>query len=77
MNIQATTTGKSEPLLQNVARLDFLFGITGNPMTYTRAITAANSGDIRSVRILLTLRDPDGRVKDQEYSVVAYLRNRF
>lgn len=77
LNIQATTTGKSEPLLQNVARLDFLFGMTGNPMTYTRAITAANSGDIRSVRILLTLRDPDGRVKDQEYSVVAYLRNRF
>lgn len=77
LNIQATTTGKSEPLLQNVARLDFLFGMTGNPMTYTQAITAANSGDIRSVRILLRLRDPDGRVKDQEYSVVAYLRNRF
>ncbi|KPB72010.1 Type IV pilus assembly protein PilW [Pseudomonas cannabina pv. alisalensis] len=77
LNIQATTAGRSEPLLQNVAGLELFFGMAGNPMTYTQAITGANSGDIRSVRIRLTLRDPDGRVQDQRYSVVAYLRNRF
>jgi type IV pilus assembly protein PilW len=32
---------------------------------------------IRSVRILMTLQDPTGRVKDQTYSVVAALRNRL
>ncbi|WP_024647396.1 PilW family protein [Pseudomonas syringae] len=77
LTIQATTGGKPEPLLQNVVGLDFLFGMVGNPMTYTRTITEANAGDIRSVRILLTLKDPDGRVNTQQYSVVAYLRNRF
>ncbi|RMO83789.1 Type IV pilus assembly protein PilW [Pseudomonas syringae pv. philadelphi] len=77
LNIQATTAGKPEPLLQNVTKLELFFGMAGNPMTYTQAITAANAGNIRSVRILLTLKDPDGRVQTQQYSAVAYLRNRF
>jgi len=37
----------------------------------------ADLGLIRSVRILMTLQDPAGRVKDQTYSVVAALRNRL
>ncbi|GAB7528832.1 prepilin-type N-terminal cleavage/methylation domain-containing protein [Pseudomonas sp. 3A(2025)] len=66
-----------QPLLQNVSNMGVLFGMAGNPMTYTDTITAANAGNIRSVRLTVTLRDPDGRVEDQPYSVVAYLRNRF
>lgn len=66
-----------QPLLQNVSNWGVLFGMAGNPMTYTNAITAANAINIRSVRLTLTLRDPNGRVEDQPYSVVAYLRNRF
>lgn len=32
---------------------------------------------IRSVRISMTLADPDGKAADQNYSVVAALRNRL
>ncbi|OUM05365.1 pilus assembly protein PilW [Pseudomonas syringae] len=77
LNIQATTAGKTEPLLQNVVGFDVLFGMVGNPMSYTQTITPANAVDIRSVLIRLTLSDPSGRVQNQQYSVVAYLRNRF
>lgn len=70
--------GNKQPLLQNVSRFAVSFGMAGNnPMTYTTTITATNADKIRSVRLGLTLTDPDGRVQDQKYSVVAYLRNRF
>ncbi|MCI3943666.1 hypothetical protein K0038_00661 [Pseudomonas syringae] len=77
LNIQATTAGKTEPLLQNVVGFEVLFGMVGSPMSYTQTITPANAVDIRSVLIRLTLSDPSGRVQNQQYSVVAYLRNRF
>lgn len=77
LSIQSTTTGRPEPLLQNVVGFEVFFGMVGNPMSYTQTITPANAGDIRSVRIRLTLSDPDRRVQDQQYNVVAYLRNRF
>ncbi|MCD5985183.1 MULTISPECIES: PilW family protein [Pseudomonas] len=75
--IKFGTGGDPQPLLQNVADFSVSFGMAGNPMSYKTAITPANAGDIRSVRINLTLLDPDNRVEDQTYSVVAYLRNRF
>jgi len=37
----------------------------------------ADNSLIRSVRIRLTLQDPDGLVKAQTWSVVAALRNRL
>lgn len=70
-------TGNKQPLLQNVEKLTVSFGMAENPMIYTSTITAANADKIRSVRLALTLTDPDGRVQPQNYSVVAYLRNRF
>lgn len=77
LSVRATSTGTPQPLLQNVSRFAVSFGMATNPMTYTSAITAGNAANIRSVRLGLTLTDPDGRVQDQRYSVVAYLRNRF
>lgn len=65
-----------QPLLQNVKKLDVSFGMAGPTLSYsTGSITAGNSEDVRSVRLTLILTDPDGRVRDQEYNVVAQLRN--
>ncbi len=67
-----------QPLLQNVRDFTVSFGMAGNPMYYTAAaITNANSPDVRSVRLTLTLSDPNARVRDQQFNAVAYLRNRF
>lgn len=77
LSIRFGATADPQPLLQNVVSFSVSFGMVGNPMSYKTAITPGNAGDIRSVRISLTLRDPDNRVEDQQYSVVAYLRNRF
>ncbi|MCD5993220.1 prepilin-type N-terminal cleavage/methylation domain-containing protein [Pseudomonas sp. CDFA 602] len=78
LTIRYGATGAVQPLLQNVTAFNVDFGVVGNPMTYTTAITAANSADIRSVRIRMTLQDGEGgKVRNQPYSVVAYLRNRF
>ncbi|MEE3917182.1 prepilin-type N-terminal cleavage/methylation domain-containing protein [Pseudomonas viridiflava] len=77
LSIRFGATADPQPLLQNVTSFSVSFGMVGNPMSYKTAITAGNAGDIRSVRISLTLHDPDNRVEDQQYSVVAYLRNRF
>lgn len=81
MTIQFGTGGDVQPLLQNVADFSVSFGMAGNPMSYTSAVTKANAGDVRSVRISLTLQDgqdgQNGLVKSQQYNVVAYLRNRF
>ena len=66
--------------MDNVRAFDVSFG-----MATTSASTVvvrydshpADESLIRSVRILMTLQDPAGRVKDQTYSVVAALRNRL
>ncbi|MFJ4145419.1 PilW family protein [Pseudomonas sp. NPDC089734] len=77
LTVKFGTTGTAQPLLQNVSAFAVSFGMAGSPLSYTSTITAASAADIRSVRISLTLQDPDGRVKNQQYNVVAYLRNRF
>ncbi|WP_116800303.1 PilW family protein [Pseudomonas syringae] len=78
LNIQYGTGGDVQPLLQNVADFSVSFGMAGNPMSYTTAVTKANADAVRSVRISLTLQDgQNGIVKSQQYNVVAYLRNRF
>ena len=73
-----TGLDQPQPILSNVAGLQVDFGMGGTyPMSYTNVITNATSANIRSVRIVLTLQDPNGRVRNQTYSVVAALRNRF
>ena len=67
-------------LVDNVQAFDISFGVSAKPDSLEVVRYDARPGDeslIRSVRILLTLQDPTGRVKDQTYSVAASLRNRL
>ncbi|NWD61723.1 PilW family protein [Pseudomonas sp. IPO3774] len=67
-------------LVDNVGAFDISFGVADKPGSTVVSRYDPNPGDeslIRSVRILLTLQDPNGLVKDQAYSVVAALRNRL
>ncbi|NWC74233.1 prepilin-type N-terminal cleavage/methylation domain-containing protein [Pseudomonas sp. P7759] len=67
-------------LVDNVQAFDISFGVAAKPSSTEVArydASPADLGLIRSVRILMTLQDPAGRVKDQTYSVVAALRNRL
>lgn len=79
LSIKAGTASSqpAQPLLQNIVGFQVLFGMAGTPMTYTNVINAGNSAGIRSVMLRVTLSDPDGRVANQTYSAVAYLRNRL
>ncbi|MCM2380024.1 prepilin-type N-terminal cleavage/methylation domain-containing protein [Pseudomonas marginalis] len=66
-------------LVDNVQVFDLSFGVAAKPTSMEVERYDARPADaslIRSVRILMTLQDPAGRVKDQTYSVVAALRNR-
>lgn len=67
-------------LVDNVRAFEISFGVAANSMSSVVSRYESAPGDeslIRSVRILLTLQDPAGRVRDQAYSVVAALRNRL
>ncbi|MBC3957423.1 MULTISPECIES: PilW family protein [Pseudomonas] len=77
LTIRFGAGGNAQPLLQNVSRFVVTFGMAGDPMSYTPTINVANAADIRSIRIELTLQDPNNRVREQRYSVVAHVRNRF
>lgn len=76
----AGVQGQFQTLLQNVRSLEVSFGLKGQPMAYTALnapITNANGPDVLSVRIRLVMSDPTARVREQQFNVVAYLRNRF
>lgn len=79
LRMQVVTAGApaAASVVNNVKAFAVSFGVIGSPMSYTSTITAANAGDIRSVRLTLTLSDPDNKVRDQTYNAVATLRNRF
>jgi type IV pilus assembly protein PilW len=67
-------------LVDNVQAFAISFGMAAKPGSLEVVRYDARPGDeslVRSVRILMTLQDPTGRVKDQTYSVVAALRNRL
>lgn len=67
-------------LVDNVQAFDISFGIAANAVSAQVVRYDASPADvalIRSVRVLMTLQDPSGRVKAQTYSVVAALRNRL
>lgn len=70
-----------QPLIAGVSAFNITFGkasgadqdyVSGN---YTN--DGSNPENIRSVRIVLTLSDPNARSADQTYAVVAALRNRL
>lgn len=67
-------------LMDNVRVFDVSFGMAATSVSTVVVRYDSHPVDeslIRSVRILMTLQDPTGRVKDQTYSVVAALRNRL
>lgn len=67
-------------LVDNVSAFDVSFGLAASEGEQAAALYSDDPGDpalIRSVRLSLTLSDPERRVRDQTYSAVAALRNRL
>lgn len=75
--------GGFEPLIGNVKSFDIQFGVAASPGdafvsgNYVAPATVANPAVIRSVRIAMVLEDENQRTAEQEYTVVAALRNRL
>ncbi|WP_458723556.1 PilW family protein [Pseudomonas brenneri] len=67
-------------LVDNVGAFELSFGVASQPGSSVVTRYDSDPDDdslIRSVRVVLTLRDPAGRVRDQVYSAVAAVRNRL
>lgn len=67
-------------LVDNVRTFELSFGVAAAPESGVVARYDSQPDDpslIRSVRVVLTLEDPGGHVRDQTYGVVAALRNRL
>lgn len=79
-NGQLKTGPGKAVLLDNVAAFEVMFGVAGSAagasvQRYEQSPSSLAS--IRSLKIVLTLRDPKARVKDQTYHLVVALRNRL
>ncbi|MEX3773920.1 PilW family protein [Pseudomonas sp. MYb118] len=67
-------------LVDNVSAFNVSFGLASSATDGAASSYSSNPSDparIRSVRLSLTLRDPNQQVRDQTFSVVAALRNRL
>ncbi|MGI4839190.1 MAG: PilW family protein [Janthinobacterium lividum] len=82
-NQLSTTVGNAtSPLINNVSAFAVSFGLAtaASPYivsSYTSTPATADFAYIRSVRITMTLTDPNSRVRDQTFNVVAALRNKL
>ncbi|MCL9802831.1 prepilin-type N-terminal cleavage/methylation domain-containing protein [Pseudomonas sp. AKS31] len=77
-------TGSGTPtqqvLVSNVSAFNVTFGLASSATDVAASTYSANPSDparIRSVRLSLTLTDPNNRVRNQTFNVVAALRNRL
>ncbi|PTS94158.1 PilW family protein [Pseudomonas sp. HMWF006] len=77
-------TGSGTPtqqvLVNNVSAFNVTFGLASSASDVAASSYSSNPGDparIRSVRLSLTLTDPNNRVANQTFNVVAALRNRL
>ncbi|WP_440973381.1 PilW family protein [Pseudomonas koreensis] len=77
-------TGSGTPtqqvLVNNVSAFNVTFGLATSATDVAASSYSANPSDparIRSVRLSLTLTDPNNRVANQTFNVVAALRNRL
>jgi type IV pilus assembly protein PilW len=77
-------TGRGNPaqqvLVNNVSAFTVMFGLASSATDVAASTYSANPSDparIRSVRLSLTLTDPNNRVRNQTFNVVAALRNRL
>jgi type IV pilus assembly protein PilW len=67
-------------LVDNVSAFSVSFGLASSATDVAASSYSSNPSDparIRSVRLSLTLTDPNNRVRDQTFNVVAALRNRL
>jgi type IV pilus assembly protein PilW len=67
-------------LVNNVSAFNVSFGLASSATDVAASTYSSNPSDparIRSVRLSLTLTDPNNRVRNQTFSVVAALRNRL
>jgi type IV pilus assembly protein PilW len=67
-------------LVNNVSAFNVSFGLASSATDVAASSYSSNPSDparIRSVRLSLTLIDPNNRVRNQTFSVVAALRNRL
>lgn len=80
LKLSTPTAPARAVLVDNVGAFELSFGVASRPGSSVVSRYDSHPGDeslIRSVRVMLTLRDPLGRVRDQVYSVVAAVRNRL
>ncbi|MDR9753094.1 prepilin-type N-terminal cleavage/methylation domain-containing protein [Pseudomonas sp. SZMC_28357] len=77
-------TGSGNPaqavLVNNVSAFNVTFGVAASASDTAASGYSSNPPDpalIRSVRLSLTLTDPNNRVRNQTFNVVAALRNRL
>lgn len=77
-------TGSGNPaqqvLVNNVSAFNVTFGLASSATDVAASTYSSNPSDparIRSVRLSLTLTDPNNRVRNQTFNVVAALRNRL
>jgi type IV pilus assembly protein PilW len=68
-----------QPLISNVRAFSVLFAVadTVNGRTVARYTADPDTALIRSVRLTITLFDPDERTREQTFHVVAAVRNRL
>ncbi|UVK98054.1 PilW family protein [Pseudomonas sp. B21-048] len=73
-------TPTQQVLVNNVSAFNVSFGLASSATDTAASSYSSNPSDparIRSVRLTLTLRDPNDRVHSQTFNVVAALRNRL
>lgn len=80
--LMGTGSGTPTPqvLVNNVSAFNVTFGLASSATDVAASTYSANPSDparIRSVRLSLTLTDPNNRVSNQTFNVVAALRNRL
>lgn len=62
-------------LIQNVKAFTVTFGMAGSPMHYSPLLAPERAAELRSVRLSLTLSDPQQRAADQTWHLLVALRN--
>ena len=75
-----TGTPTQQVLVNNVSAFNVSFGLASSASDTAASSYSSNPSDparIRSVRLSLTLTDPNNRVGNQTFNVVAALRNRL
>lgn len=76
---RAELTLDGQPLISHVRAFDVLFGVSESPSSteVKRYTEQPDLALVRSIRLTLTLFDPEDRVQEQRFHLVVALRNRL